>query len=115
MRKAVLLQLEITLITAVVASVFLGARGFFSAMCGGLSYALPSVFFAWRLSVASGHGEHAKVAAFVAGELLKFVTVAVLFALAVALYKDVHWGAFLAGLVLALKANLFAFLVKTRT
>ena len=30
-----------------------------------------------------------------------------------AVYPDLHWGGMLIGLILALKANLFAFLVKT--
>jgi ATP synthase protein I len=36
-----------------------------------------------------------------------------LIVLTAVLYQHVHWGALLIGLVLALKANLFAFLVRT--
>ncbi|MDR1461839.1 MAG: ATP synthase subunit I [Azoarcus sp.] len=113
MHKAVLLQFGMACLTAAVAAVFLGARGALSAMCGGLAYALPSGFFAWRLFVAHDHGEHVKVATFVTGELVKLVSVAGLLALTVALYGNVHWGALLVGLALTLKTNLFAFLVKT--
>ncbi|MDR2924895.1 MAG: ATP synthase subunit I [Azoarcus sp.] len=115
MRKAVLLQLAVTFAVAAVASVLLGARGFFSAICGGMAYVLPSGFFAWRLWVASMRGESAKVVAFMVGELVRLLSVTSLLVLAVVLYKDIHWGAFLVGLALAVKANLFAFLVKTRT
>jgi len=44
---------------------------------------------------------------------LKVSSIVGLLALGVALYPDVHWGALLIALILALKANLFAFLVKT--
>ncbi|MCL2876921.1 MAG: ATP synthase subunit I [Betaproteobacteria bacterium] len=115
MHKAVLLQLTTTFMAAAVAGALFGMRGFFSAMVGGLAYVLPSVFFAWRLWKASWHGGHAKVTAFMAGEFIRLLLTACMLVLAVMLYKDLHWGAFLVGLALAVKANLFAFLVKTRT
>jgi ATP synthase protein I len=115
MHKAVLLQLAATFVAAAVAGILLGARGFFSAACGGMAYVAPSVFFAWRLWLASWHGGDVKVTAFMAGELVKLLLTGALLALAAVLYRDLHWGAFLVGLVLAVKANLFAFLVKTRT
>ena len=115
MHKVVLLQLAATSIAAAVASVLFGGRGFFSATWGGLAYTLPSVFFAWRLWVASWRGENTKVATFLFGELVKLLLTISLLALATVLYKDLHWGAFLIGLALAVTANLFAFFVKTRT
>ncbi|MCL2162481.1 MAG: ATP synthase subunit I [Betaproteobacteria bacterium] len=115
MHKAVLLQLAATSIAALVAGALFGPRGFVSAIWGGLAYVLPSILFAWRLSVSSWRGENAKAAAFFVGELVKLLSTIGLLALATVLYKDLHWGAFLVGLVLAVKANLFAFLVKTRT
>ncbi|MDR0716076.1 MAG: ATP synthase subunit I [Azoarcus sp.] len=113
MHKAVLLQLGATLLAAAVAAIFLGARGALSAACGGLAYVLPSGFFAWRLAVTALREGRATVAAFVAGELVKLASTVGLLALTAMLYGNVHWGAFLAGLALALKASLFAFLVKT--
>ena len=115
MHKAVLLQLAATFMAAAIASALFGARGFFSAAWGGLAYVLPSVFFAWRLGAVSWNGGHAKVTTFMAGELIKLLSAISLLASATVLYKDLHWGALLIGLVLAVKANLFAFLVKTRT
>ncbi|MDR0564361.1 MAG: ATP synthase subunit I [Azoarcus sp.] len=115
MHKAVLLQLAATLLAATAALVLFGVRGFCSAMWGGLAYAVPSGLFVGRLWVASFRKERATVTAFVAGELLRLLSTAALLVLAAALYKDLHWGAFLIGLALAVKANLFAFLVKTRT
>ncbi|MDR3087732.1 MAG: ATP synthase subunit I [Azoarcus sp.] len=113
MHKAVLLQLGVTLLVAAAAAVFLGARGALSAAFGGLAYVLPGFFFVWRLSVASWRGGHATVTALVVGELFKLVSVVGLLALVAVSYRDLHWGAFLIGLVLALKTNLFAFLMKT--
>jgi len=115
MHKAVLLQLAATFMAAAVAGVLFGMRGLFSAMWGGLAYVLPSFFFAWRLWMVSWRGESAKAMTFLAGEFVKLFSVISLLALATVLYKDLHWGAFLIGLVLTVKANLFAFLVKTRT
>jgi ATP synthase protein I len=113
MHKAVLLQLGATFLAAGVACVFFGVRGALSAMCGGLAYALPSGFFAWRLLLSTLHGKRATVATFVVGELVKLASTAGLIVLTAVLYRDLHWGALLIGLVLALKANLFAFLVRT--
>ncbi|MCL1825657.1 MAG: ATP synthase subunit I [Betaproteobacteria bacterium] len=115
MHKTVLLQLAATFVAATAAGALFGVHGFFSAVWGGLAYVVPSVFFAWRLWLISLRGEHAKVTAFMAGELVRLLSTVGLLALAVMLYKNLHWGAFLVGLALAVKANLFAFLVKTRT
>jgi len=115
MHKAVLLQLAVTSIAAIVAGALFGPRGLVSAIWGGLAYILPSIFFAWRLSAASWRGESVKVTAFMAGEFVKLLSTIGLLASATVLYKELHWGAFLIGLALAVKANLFAFLVKTRT
>jgi ATP synthase protein I len=115
MHKAVLLQLAATLMATAMAGALFGARGFFSALCGGVAYVVPSVFFAWRLWLASWRKERDKVTAFMAGEFVRLLSTAGLLGLAVVLYKDLHWGAFLIGLALTVNANLFAFLVKTRT
>ncbi len=55
----------------------------------------------------------ATAASFVMGELVKIISIIGLLASIPLLYPDVHWGAMLIGLIMALKANLFAFLVKT--
>jgi ATP synthase protein I len=113
MLKAVLLQLGATLLATAIAAVFFGLRGAASAALGGLSVVIPSGLFALRLAVLARRPAGARVATFVVGELLKVSSIVVLLALGVALYPDVHWGALLIALILALKANLFAFLVKT--
>lgn len=113
MHKAVLLQLGATLLATAIAAVFFGVRGAVSAASAGLACVIPSWFFAWRLMLTTRRNGTATVTAFVAGEFIKLASIVGLLGLVLVLYKDVHWGALLIGLVLALKANLFAFLVKT--
>ncbi|NMG66016.1 ATP synthase subunit I [Azoarcus indigens] len=112
MLKAVLLQLGATLLATAIAAFFFGLRGAISAAAGGMACALPGWVFALRLRMLAKRSG-ASVAAFVVGELIKVVSIVGLLALILVLYPDVHWGALLIGLILALKANLFAFLVKT--
>ena len=69
--------------------------------------------FAMRLTAMTRKTGSATVAAFVAGEFIKVASIVGLLVLVWAVYPDLHWGGMLIGLVLALKANLFAFLVKT--
>jgi ATP synthase protein I len=113
MLKAVLLQLGATLLATAIAAVFFGLRGAVSAAIGGLSVVIPSGLFALRLVVLARRQAATHVTAFVVGELLKVASIVGLLVLGLALYPDVHWGALLIALILALKANLFAFLVKT--
>jgi ATP synthase protein I len=113
MRKAVLLQFGATLLAVLVSAFLFGARGALSALCGGLACTLPSGFFAWRLQLACRYGRQVAVGGFIIGELVKLALVVGLLGLVLTLYRDVHWVALFIGLVLALKANLFAFLLKT--
>ena len=112
MLKAVGLQLLAVLVAAALAAVFFGLNGMWSALMGGLACVLPNGFFALRLKLVSQRAGAASVPTFVAGELLKLIAIVGLLVLAVQVYPGLHWGALLIGLVLALKANLFAFLVK---
>ncbi len=113
MLKAVFLQLGATLLATVVSAVFFGSRGAVSAAFGGLACVVPGWVFALRLGILAKRPAGATVAAFVVGEFIKVVSIVGLLALIPLLYPGVHWGAVLIGLILALKANLFAFLVKT--
>jgi ATP synthase protein I len=113
MLKAVLLQLGATLLATAIAAVFFGLRGAVSAALGGLSVVIPSGLFALHLVVLARRQAATHVTVFVVGELLKVASIVGLLVLGLALYPDVHWGALLIALILALKANLFAFLVKT--
>jgi len=113
MLKAVLLQLGATLLAIAISAMLFGLRGAISAACAGFACVLPSWMFALRLRAVTRRTGTATVTAFVAGEFFKIASIVGLLVLAWALYPDLHWGALLIGLILALKANLFAFLVKT--
>ena len=84
-----------------------------SAALGGLSCVLPNALFALRLSIAAKREGGANVIVFFVGEFLKVASMVGLLVLVEWFYEDVHWGALFIGLILALKANLFAFMVKT--
>ncbi|HQZ03790.1 MAG TPA: ATP synthase subunit I [Thauera sp.] len=113
MHKAVLLQLVATVLAVAIAAALFGMRGAVSAAGGGLACVLPSWMFAVRLAAISRKLGTASVTAFVAGEFFKLVSIVGLLVLVWAIYPQLHWGGMLIGLILALKANLFAFLVKT--
>ncbi|CAM5295883.1 ATP synthase subunit I [Thauera mechernichensis] len=113
MLKAVILQLLATLLAALISAALFGVAGAISAAAAGLACVLPSWMFAMRLTAMTRKTGSATVAAFVAGEFIKVASIVGLLVLVWAVYPDLHWGGMLIGLVLALKANLFAFLVKT--
>ena len=68
---------------------------------------------ALRLHVVSKRPAASYPLAFFVGEFLKIASTVGLLATVRLVYPDVHWLALFLGLVVALKANLFAFLVKT--
>lgn len=111
MFRAILLQSSVVLAVVAILGGILGFRGAVSGFIGGMAYLLPNLLFAIRLRMlaASGRGS---AAAFLVGEMLKLVGTLAILALAQRWY-DVHWLAMLIGLFAALKANLFAFLLKT--
>lgn len=111
MFKTVLLQLAATLFAAIIAGVWIGTRGAVSVVLGGAAYLLPNLLFVVRLRVAANRGQ-ASTATFFVGELVKILATILILAAAQKFY-DVHWLALLVGLFVALKANLFAFLLKT--
>jgi ATP synthase protein I len=113
MLKAVILQFGATLLAVALCAVFFGVRGAISAAGGGLACVLPSWMFAVRLAALTRKAGTASVTAFVAGEFIKIASIVGLLVLVWAVYPALHWGALMIGLILALKANLFAFLVKT--
>ena len=112
MYKAVGIQLIATLIAAGISAALFGYEGGYSALAGGLAVALPNAFFAFRLAAVRGRNPISYPAAFFVGEFIKVAATVGLMALAAALIDDLHWGALIMGMVLALKANLFALLVK---
>lgn len=111
MFRVVLLQLVMTLVVAGLAGLWVGPRGALSALLGGAAYLVPNLLFVVRLRVAAASGQ-ASAATFFVGELAK-IAATILILVAAQAYYDVHWVALLVGLFVALKANLFAFLLKT--
>lgn len=109
--KVVFLQIAVLLLAAVLVFPWLGWRGTQSTLAGGLAYLLPNLFFVVRLRLSAKRGT-ANAATFFVGELIKVLATIALLVLAHRLF-DVHWLALLIGLFAALKANLFAFLLKT--
>ena len=107
MYKVVCLQLGATGLAVVLAALLFGLNGGLSAGLAGLACVVPSALFAWRLSQA-----RANAFTFFVGEFVKVFSIVALLMLIGVLYHDLHWGAVILGMVLALKANLFAFLVK---
>ena len=84
-------------------------RGGISALIGGAAYILPNLLFVLRLALVQGC---AKAKTFYVGEFLKVAGTMGILVVAARFY-EVHWLCMLVGLLAALKANLFAFLLKT--
>ena len=113
MLKAVFLQIGATILAALVAGLIMGARGALSAALGGAACVLPNLLFALRLHAVSKRPAASYPLEFFVGEFFKIASTVGLLATVQFAYPDVHWLALFAGLIVALKANLFAFLVKT--
>ena len=113
MLKAVFLQIGAALIATLVGAMIWGAPGAISAALGGAACIIPNSLFALRLALVSRRAGASYSTAFFVGEMIKLAaTIGLLAAIRLA-YEDVLWLALFIGLVLTLKANLFAFLVKT--
>jgi ATP synthase protein I len=82
-----------------------------SAALGGVVVVIPNLLFALSLWAAARSGR-ASVAGFFVGEFFKVAATLALLVIVAGAYRDLHWLALLAGLVLALKANLFVILIK---
>lgn len=113
MFKAVFLQIGATILVTLIAGLISGTRGALSAALGGAACVLPNLFFALRLSLVSKRPAASYPLEFFVGEFFKIASTVGLLATVQLVYPDVHWLALFIGLVVALKANLFAFLVKT--
>jgi ATP synthase protein I len=116
MLKVVLLQCGTALIGVLLAWALMGSRGALSALCGGAAIVLPTLFFAWRLTlVARRPGNthtNVHVNAFLIGEFIKIASAIGILVLVRLLFPGAHWGAVVLGLVVTLQANFLALLVK---
>lgn len=112
MFRAVLLQTVATLLAVAVAGLLAGQRAAVSVALGGIVVVLPNALFALRLFAQGRRPGGASPAQFFVGEFMKVAATAALLTAAAGLYRDMHWLALLAGLAVALKANLLALLSK---
>lgn len=113
MRKAILFQCYGALLGTALGGLFFGLHGALSALIGGVAVVVPGWLFARRLDLLARRGAQTHVATFVIGELVKLMSSAGILLAAALGYSQLHWGALLIGMVLALKSIFFAFLVRT--
>ncbi|WP_374267482.1 ATP synthase subunit I [Zoogloea sp.] len=113
MFKAVFLQIGATILATMIAGAITGVRGALSAALGGAACVLPNLLFALRLYAVSKRPAASYPLEFFVGEFFKIASTVGLLATVPLVYPDVHWLAMVIGSIVALKANLFAFLVKT--
>jgi len=100
------------LVLAVFAGLLVGTRGAVSAILAGLAVVVPNFLFALRLKIISSRPGASYPAAFFIGEFVKVASTIALLVAATTLYRDVHWLTLLIALIVVLKMNLFAFLLK---
>jgi ATP synthase protein I len=112
MFRAVYMQVAATVVVALLAQFLAGRQGAVSAALGGCAVVLPNSLFALRLFAESRRAGGASPAAFFVGEFMKVAATVALLAAAASLYREMHWPALIAGLFMALKANLLALLSK---
>jgi ATP synthase protein I len=111
MFRAVFHQSVATLIVAALALLLTGRHGAVSAGLGGAAIVVPNLFFALSLWAAAKSGR-ASVGRFFVGEFIKVAATLALLVIVAGAYRDLHWLALLAGMFVALKANLFVILIK---
>lgn len=115
MLKAIMLQLSCVLLVTGAGLVVGGSPAGLSALLGGLSYSLPSLLFAIRLGRLAHRSAQTTVSypfEFFVGEAIKVASTIGLLLLCHALVPDLSWAWFLGGLIVALQAGFFAFLLK---
>ena len=111
MFKAVLHQSVATVIAVTLAWIFAGQHGAISAGLGGAAVVIPNLLFALSLWAVALSGR-VSVAGFFVGEFIKVAATLALLVIVAGAYRDLHWLSLLAGLFVALKANLFVILIK---
>lgn len=113
MFKAVGFQLGATVVAAVIAALAFGLRGAVSAALGGAACFIPNLVFALRLKALSYRVGASSGYVFMVGEMVKLVSIVGLLVAAPYLYRDLHWGAMIIGVILALQANFLVFGTRT--
>ncbi|MDO8179718.1 MAG: ATP synthase subunit I [Undibacterium sp.] len=104
MARMVLLQFAAALVVALVAVFVSGLSSGISALLGGLSCAIPNALFALRLNASAKKPGGGNPMNFFIGEFIKIGSTIALMMAVVWLYRDLHWVAFIAGIVVILKS-----------
>ena len=113
MFRAILLQVIITIVVAVVAGLCVGVQGAISAAFGGAACLVPNFLFALRLKIVASRPGASYPANFFLGEFIKVTLTIGLLAFVVKEYADLHWPSLLIGMGLALQAGFLAFWKKS--
>lgn len=109
MARIVLLQMATALIVALIAGGIAGPASAISALCGGLSCALPNALFALRLFVSARKPGGANPINLFMGEFIKIALTIGMMGMTIWLYRDLHWLAFLIGTIAVLKSYFILF------
>ena len=108
MFRVILLQLGVTLLTALVAGLVVGEKSAVSAGLGGMVCTIPNFLFALRLARVARSRKASYPVNFFLGEVFKVVATVGLLVIVAKNYADLHWPSLLIGLGLALQANFLA-------
>ena len=108
MLVAVGLQVISVLVLSAAAWLFSGGVSAGSLLAGGMAATVPNALFAWRLSLNKGRAPESYPVVFFLGEFAKIGLTIALLAVLVRWADVWHWPALLLGLIVALKAPLFA-------
>jgi ATP synthase protein I len=111
MFAAVGLQIAVTCLAGLIALASTGSTSAFHLVLGGLAAIIPNTLFAARLALHRNRAPESYPVVFFLGEFFKIGFTIALMALVVKWQPQLQWLPFLIGLMLSLKAPLFAFLV----
>ena len=108
------LQSVLGLLVVLVSAAMAGRYAAASAFLGSVCVVVPSAWFVWRLiSSLKTTANAPKVLAFFVGEVVKVAMTALLMVLVVLSFKPLVWPAFLAALIMTLKAQLLVIVFKS--
>ncbi len=111
MFAAVGLQIAVVCVAGPLAWLTTGSSNAIYLVLGGLAAIIPNALFAARLALHRNKSPESYPVVFFLGEFAKIGLTIALLAVIVKWVPDLNWLPFLIGLIAALKAPLFAFLV----
>jgi ATP synthase protein I len=105
---AVGLQVLASLVFGLVALALFGYTSALSLGLGGAAAFIPNALFALRLTMHTGKSPESYPVVFFLGEFAKIALTIALLVAVVKSYDELHWPSLLVGLIVSLKAPLFA-------